>query len=62
MPTPLPMSEEVRLRWILDVENLTVSRGYINSGKVTITEGLLKGSGVGGLPKNLNTPTVFFTV
>ena len=42
-PTPLPMSEEVRLRWILDVENLTVSRGYINSGKVTITEGLLKG-------------------
>ena len=30
-PTPLPMSEEVRLRWILDV------------GKVTITEGLLKG-------------------
>lgn len=42
-PTPLPMAEEVRLRWILDTENLTVSRGYIKDGKVTVTEGILKG-------------------
>lgn len=42
-PTPLPMSEEVRLRWIIDIEDLTISRGYIKGGKVTITEGLLKG-------------------
>lgn len=41
-PAPLPKAEEVRLRWILDTENLTVSRGYINRNKVTITEGLLK--------------------
>lgn len=37
------MSEEVRLRWIIDIEDLTISRGYIKGGKVTITEGLLKG-------------------
>lgn len=42
-PTPLPMSEEVRLRWILDAENLTVSKGYIKDGRVTITDGILTG-------------------
>jgi len=42
-PTPLPMAEEVRLRWILDTEDLTVSHGYIKDGSVTITDGILTG-------------------
>lgn len=42
-PTPLPMSEEVRLRWILDAGNLSVSKGYIKDGRVTITDGILTG-------------------
>lgn len=42
-PTPLPMSEEVRLRWILDAGCLSVSKGYIKDGKVTITDGILIG-------------------
>lgn len=42
-PAPLPKAEEARLRWILDAENLNVSKGYIKDGKVIITDGILTG-------------------
>jgi transcriptional antiterminator NusG len=42
-PTPLPMSEQHRLIWILETENLTVSKGYIKDGRVTVTDGILTG-------------------
>lgn len=42
-PTPLPMSEEARLRWILSAKDLTVSKGFIKNGRVTITDGILFG-------------------
>lgn len=42
-PAPLPASEEFRIKWILETEILTVSTGYIQDGKVYITNGILTG-------------------
>lgn len=42
-PTPLPYAEQQRMQWIFDAGVLDVSRGYIENGRLVITDGLLKG-------------------
>ena len=42
-PTPLYLSEEKRLRPIFEAGVIGISKGYAENGRLTITEGLLKG-------------------
>lgn len=42
-PTPLPYSEQRRMQWIFDADVMDVSQGYIENGRLVITDGLLMG-------------------
>lgn len=42
-PTPLPFFEQQRMQWIFDAGLIGINKGYLKDGRLTITEGFLKG-------------------